>query len=53
MPKGEQAQLAAEIQLPFTAVTFNTVAATRCRIPVTTAADVAGWETIRTRRLDD
>jgi 2'-5' RNA ligase len=52
MAAENQAQLAAEIQLPFAAVTFNTVAATRCRIPVTAAADVAAWETIGTRPLD-
>jgi hypothetical protein len=52
LPEEQQARLAAEIQLPFAAVTFGTVAATLCRLPVATAADVALWESIASRRLD-
>jgi len=52
LPEEQQARLAAEIQLPFAAVTFDTVAATRCRLPVATAADVALWESIASRCLD-
>ena len=51
MPEAEQKRLAAEIQVPFSTVTFDRIAATRCRLPVATAADVAAWETITSRRL--
>jgi 2'-5' RNA ligase len=51
LPGAEQKRLAVEIQLPFRTVTFDCVAATRCRLPVTTAADVNAWETITSRRL--
>ena len=53
LPAEQQARLAAEIQLPFPAVIFDTVAATRCRLPVATGADVALWESIASRRLDE
>ncbi|MEO8440021.1 MAG: hypothetical protein ABI540_07340 [Spartobacteria bacterium] len=46
-----RAELAEEIQLPFVTVTFDSVAATRCRIPVVAAADVGRWETIAVRQL--
>ena len=49
----EQAQLAAEIQLPFSSVSFDTIAATRCRLPIATAADVVLWESLGSRRLVD
>ena len=51
MPDAEQKRLAAEIQVPFSTVTFDRVAATRCRLPVATAADVAAWESITSHRL--
>jgi len=51
MPEAEQKRLAAEIKVPFSTVTFDRVAAIRCRLPVTTAADVAAWETIASRRF--
>ncbi len=53
LPKARQARLAADIQLPFATVTFDIVAATRCRLPVATAADVAVWKSVVTRRLDE
>lgn len=51
LPEAEQAQLAAQISLPFTTVTFDCVAATRCRLPVASAADVAIWKSIGSRAL--
>jgi putative hydrolase of the HAD superfamily len=53
LAKTEQAQLADEIKMPFTTVTFDTVAATRCRLPVASPADVAIWKSIGSRRLDE
>ncbi len=51
LPVGEQSRLASEIQLPFSSVTFDMVAATRCRLPVATAADVDVWESVASRGL--
>ncbi len=51
-PEPEQALLAAEIRLPFASVTFDTVAATYCRLPVEAPADVAHWKPVAVRRLD-
>lgn len=36
---------------PFTRVRFATAAAVRCQLPITTAADVSAWKTIRRRSL--
>ncbi len=49
----EQARLVAEIRVPFATVIFDRVAATRCRLPVATPADVAVWKSIASRRLDE
>ncbi|MEO5753828.1 MAG: 2'-5' RNA ligase family protein [Chthoniobacterales bacterium] len=46
-----RAELAKEIQLPFASVTFDSVSATRCRIPVESVADVGYWEMIAIRPL--
>ncbi|MDQ3199318.1 MAG: hypothetical protein M3Q46_09075 [Verrucomicrobiota bacterium] len=46
-----QAELAQEIHLPFATVAFDSVAVTRCRIPVASNADVALWETIAVCQL--
>ena len=51
MPKEKRAQLAKEIRLPFTSVKFTSVAATRCRLPVASAADVALWRPAGTQAL--
>ncbi len=51
IPEEEQLRLATEIQLPFTQVSFDTVAATRCRMPVNGPDDVAVWKTVAARRL--
>lgn len=53
LPEEEQARLAAEIRVPFASVTFDRVAATRCRLPVARPADVALWKSIASRRLDE
>ncbi|CAN5522048.1 hypothetical protein BH20VER3_BH20VER3_22470 [soil metagenome] len=47
----QRGRLAHEIRLPFATVTFDSVAATRCRVPVESAADVALWEIIARRPL--
>lgn len=51
IPEKEQERLAAGIHLSFASVTFDTVVATRCRLPVETAADVAVWKSVAARRL--
>lgn len=51
LPKAEQVQLPAEIKTPFTSVIFDAIAATRCRLPVASAADVAIWKSIGWRAL--
>ena len=51
LPSGEDARLAAELEPPCPAIKFDVSAAVRCRIPVSTAADVAAWEIVAIRRL--
>jgi hypothetical protein len=51
LPEMEQTELAARIKLPFATVTFDCVAAIRCRLPVASAADVAIWKPIDRRAL--
>src|SRR4051812_3196753 len=45
LPVEKQSELAATIHLPFPSVRFDALEVVRCRVPVTTAADVADWET--------
>ncbi|MGI8890486.1 MAG: hypothetical protein ACR2G0_06840 [Chthoniobacterales bacterium] len=52
LPEDRQFQLAQQIRLPFATVTFDAIAAVRCRIPVESAADVAVWERIGTWPLE-
>ncbi len=52
LPEEEQARLASTMHLPFDGVSFDSVVVTRCRLPVASAADVASWETVARRRLD-
>ncbi len=51
MPADKQAQLAAVVRLPFQTVCFDALQIVRCRLPVATEADVAGWEMAASRRL--
>jgi hypothetical protein len=51
LPSAEKARLAAELGPPCPAIKFDVSAAVRCRIPVSTAADVAAWEIVAIRRL--
>jgi 2'-5' RNA ligase len=53
LPAEKQSQLAAGVHLPFQDVRFDAIEVVRCRVPVTTSADVAAWETVGTRRLVD
>jgi hypothetical protein len=51
LPSAEKARLAAELGPPWPTIKFDVSAAVRCRIPVSTAADVAAWEIVAIRRL--
>ena len=51
LPEEKQSQLAATVHLPFQEVRFDAIEVVRCRVPVTTAADVADWETIGVRQF--
>ena len=53
LPPEEQSQLAATMPLPFQSVRFDALEVVRCRVPVTTSADVAAWETIGIRQFVD
>jgi 2'-5' RNA ligase len=51
LPAEKQSELAATIHLPFQSVRFDALEIVRCRVAVTTAADVADWETIGVRQF--
>ena len=51
LPQKEQIRLATEIRLRCASVSFDTVVATRCRLPVETAADVVVWKSVASRSL--
>ena len=51
LPEEKQSQLAATVRLPFQDVRFDAIEVVRCRVPVTTSADVASWETVGTRQF--
>lgn len=53
LPPEKQSQLAATMQLPFQSVRFDALEVVRCRLPVTTSADIAAWETIGIRQFVD
>jgi len=53
LPEGKQSQLAAAVHLPFQTVKFDALEIVRCRVPVTTSADIAAWETIGIRQFVD
>ena len=44
-------ELAASINVPFSAVTFNAIKAVRCVSPTQTGTDVEAWELIAARKL--
>lgn len=51
LPAEKQSELAATIHLPFQSVRFDALEVVRCRVPVTTSADITAWETIGIRQL--
>jgi 2'-5' RNA ligase len=51
LPVETQSLLAATIHLPCQDVRFDAVEVVRCRVPVTTAADVAAWQIVASHRL--
>src|SRR5438094_4633630 len=51
LPARIKKELAAVIKLPFSAVTFDSVAAVRCVVPAETGADVQAWRVIGTNGL--
>lgn len=51
MPIAEKRLLADTVSLPVRRVRFTAAEATRCSLPVATAADVATWKTIARRSL--
>jgi 2'-5' RNA ligase len=53
MTAEKQSQLAAAVKLPFETARFGAVEVVRSRLPVTTSADVTGWEVVASRRLED
>ena len=53
LPAEKQSQLAASMHLPFHKVSFDALEVVRCRLPVTTSADVTAWETIGIRQFVD
>lgn len=53
MTPEKQSPLAASVRFPFQTVRFDAIEIVRCRLPVTTSADVTSWEVIASRRLKD
>lgn len=53
MTAEKQLQLAAGVRFPFQTVWFDAIEIVRCRLPVTTSADVTSWEVVASRRLKD
>ncbi|HEY0369451.1 MAG TPA: 2'-5' RNA ligase family protein [Chthoniobacterales bacterium] len=52
MPREQKAEAARAISLPFSTVQFETVKAIETPTPITSAADIAVWRTLASRRLD-
>lgn len=49
----KQSQLSAAVRLPFQTARFDAIEVVRCRLPVTTSADVTSWEVVGSCRLKD
>jgi 2'-5' RNA ligase len=46
-------ELASTIQLPFSEVTFDSIKAVRCDLPVESSADVEAWRVVATKSLGE
>ena len=51
IPVEAQSRLAAGIKIPFKTVRFGALQVMRCRVPVTTPADVVAWEVVASAPL--
>jgi hypothetical protein len=51
LPVAIRRELAATIKLPFTELTFDSIAAVNCVSPTETPADVRSWRKLATKRL--
>lgn len=51
LPERRQTQLARGIELPFTSIAFDTIAAIRCPIPTQSRADVESWRVVARRKI--
>lgn len=51
LPSGLKKELAATIKLPFRNVTFDSIKAVRCTLPVRNRADVESWKIVATKTL--
>jgi len=51
LPPSIKKELASTIRLPFRHVTFDSIQAVRCSLPIRNRADVENWRVVATRRL--
>ncbi len=53
LPESVKKELASTLKLPFQEVTFDSIKAVRCDLPVQSTADVEVWEVVATKSLGE
>jgi 2'-5' RNA ligase len=53
LPESVKKELASTLKLPFQEVTFDSIKAVRCDLPVQSSADVEAWEVVATKSLGE